>query len=84
MFGKDTEMKSKITSKFQVTIPREIRALLKLRVSDSIAWSIEDGKVLVEPVQKPFLKYRGIVKVGPGDGRGDVAEARAKRAQRYR
>jgi len=77
-------MKSKITSKFQVTIPREIRALLKLRVSDSIDWRIVDSKVLVEPVQKPFLKHRGIVKVGPGDGRGDVTEARARRAERYR
>ena len=77
-------MKSKITSKFQVTIPREIRALLKLRVSDSIDWRIVNSKVLVEPVQKPFLKYRGIVKVGPGDGRSDVTEARARRAERHR
>ncbi len=59
-------MKSKITSKFQVNIPREIRTRLKLNISDSIEWKIEDGKVVVEPVGKPFLAYKGIVKVGPG------------------
>jgi len=77
-------MKSKITSKFQVTIPREIRTRLKLNISDSIEWKIEDGKVVVEPVSKPFLVYRGIVKVGSGDIRNDIEEARNKRVERYR
>jgi len=77
-------MKSRITSKFQVTIPREIRAMLKLRVSDSIDWRIVDSKVVVEPLKKPFLKYRAVVKVGVGDIRRDVTEARRRRAERYR
>ena len=77
-------MKSRITSKFQVTIPREIRALLKLHVSDFIDWRIIDNKVLVEPVQKAFMKYRGIVKVGFGCSRSDVTEASRTRAERYR
>ena len=77
-------MKSRITSKFQVTIPREIRAMLKLRVSDSIDWRIVDSKVVVEPLKKPFLKYRAVVKVGAGNIRGDVTEARRRRAERYR
>jgi len=77
-------MKSKITSKFQVTIPREIRSRLKLNISDSIEWKIEDGKVVVEPVGKPFLAYKGIVKVGSGDIRNDLEEARNKRVERYR
>ena len=77
-------MKSKITSKFQVTIPREIRTRLKLNISDSIEWKIEDGKVVVEPVGKPFLAYQGIVKVGLGDIRNDLEKARNKRVERYR
>jgi AbrB family looped-hinge helix DNA binding protein len=77
-------MKSKITSKFQVTIPREIRTRLKLNISDSIEWKIEDSKVVVEPVGKPFLAYQGIVKVGPGDIRNDLEKARNKRVERYR
>lgn len=77
-------MKSKITSKFQVTIPREIRTRLKLNISDSIEWKIEDSKVVVEPVGKPFLAYQRIVKVGPGDIRNDLEKARNKRVERYR
>jgi len=77
-------MKSKITSKFQVTIPREIRRRLKLNVSDSIEWKIEDSRVVVEPVSKPFLAYRGLVKVGTGDIRKDIEKARKKRVGRFR
>ncbi len=77
-------MKSKITSKFQVNIPREIRTRMKLNISVSIEWEIEDGKVFVEPVSKPFLAYKGIVKVGSGDIRNDLKEVRNKRVERYR
>ncbi|MBN2551933.1 MAG: AbrB/MazE/SpoVT family DNA-binding domain-containing protein [Spirochaetales bacterium] len=77
-------MKSKITSKFQVTIPREIRSRLKLEVADSIEWKVEEGRVVVEPVSKPFLAYRGIIKVGRGDIRKDIGQARNKRVERFR
>ncbi len=76
-------MKSKITSKYQVTIPRGIRHKLKLSVSDSIEWKIKDDKVYVEPVNKAFLKYRGVIKVGPGDIKEDIIEARKIRAKKY-
>jgi AbrB family looped-hinge helix DNA binding protein len=77
-------VKSKITSKFQVTIPREIRSRLKLNVSDSIEWKIEESRVVVEPVSKPFLAYGGIIKVGRGDIRKDIEQARKKRVERFR
>lgn len=77
-------MKSKITSKYQVTIPREIRYKLKLSVSDSIEWKIKDDKVYVEPVNKAFLKYKSIIKVGPGDIKEDIIESRRIRAMKYR
>ncbi len=76
-------MKSKITSKYQVTIPREIRYKLKLSVSDSIEWKIKDDKVYVEPVNKAFLKYRGVIKVGSGDIKEDIIESRRIRAKKY-
>ena len=76
-------MKSKITSKFQVTIPREIRTRLKLRVSDSIEWKIENGNVVVVPVSKPFLKYRACVEVGPGDIRKDIETGKKARAAKF-
>lgn len=76
---------SKITAKYQVTIPREVRERLKLRVADAIAWkSAEDGRIYVAPVEQPFLKYEGLVKAGPGDAVEDVKEARRNIGRRHR
>ncbi|MDN3514420.1 MAG: AbrB/MazE/SpoVT family DNA-binding domain-containing protein [Candidatus Brocadia sp.] len=69
-------MKSKITSKFQITIPREIRQKLHLSVSDSIEWKIEENRIFVEPADKPFLKYKGSIKIGAGNIKEDIREAR--------
>ena len=69
-------MKSKITSKFQITIPREIRDRLNLSVSDSIEWIIEKNRILVEPVDRPFLKYKGSTKIAAGNIKEDILKAR--------
>ena len=69
-------MKSKITSKYQTTIPREIRENLRLRVADAIEWKQEGNRVYVEPVKKPFLKHKGTIKTGRGNIRKDIEEAR--------
>jgi AbrB family looped-hinge helix DNA binding protein len=76
-------MRSKITSKYQITIPRKIRDRLKLNVSDAIEWKVQDNRVYVEPVNKPFLKYKGIVKVGLGDVKEDIIKSRKIRAMKY-
>ena len=73
-------MRSKITSKYQITIPREIRDCLHLSISDSIEWKIKKNKILVEPVNKPFLKYKGSIKIGPGNIKDDILKARKIRA----
>jgi AbrB family looped-hinge helix DNA binding protein len=69
-------VKSKITDKFQITIPKQIRELLKLERNDSLEWRIEGGKVTVEAVSKPFPACRGSVKTGPGNIRHDIETAR--------
>ncbi len=69
-------MKSKITSKFQITIPKDIRDRLNLHVSDSIEWKIEKNRILVEPVNKPFLKYMGSIKIDSGNIKDDILKAR--------
>lgn len=74
-------MRSKITSKFQTTIPREVREKLKLGISDIIEWRLDGSKIYVEPVEKPFLKYRGSIKPKGGDAKTDIQTARKKRAQ---
>lgn len=76
-------MKSKITSKYQTTIPHEIRNKLNLNVSDAIEWKVEDIKVYVESVNKPFLKYRGIIKVGLGNIKEDIIKSRKIRTMKY-
>lgn len=33
---------------------------------DTPEWKIEMNKILVEPVNKPFLKYKGSIKIKSG------------------
>jgi AbrB family looped-hinge helix DNA binding protein len=77
-------MKSTITAKFQTTIPKDVRERLKLSVHDAVDWKIEEGKVVVYPVRKDFLQHRNRIKVGEGDIRADIEQARASRAERHR
>ncbi len=53
---------SKITSKAQTTIPQSVRAALRLKEGDEIAYAIEDGRVIltrVEPSRQedPFATF---------------------------
>ncbi len=72
-------MKSKITSKYQTTIPREIRDRLNLSVSDSIEWKVEKNKIFVETVNKLFLKYKGSIKTKSGNIKEDILRSRKMR-----
>ncbi len=65
---------AKVTSKGQVTVPREIRRRLGVRAGDRLLFE-EDGKgVRVSAVRKesPFAKYRGIGTPGIGKGRNGI------------
>ncbi|WP_448204084.1 AbrB/MazE/SpoVT family DNA-binding domain-containing protein [Azospirillum sp. sgz302134] len=54
---------SKLTSKAQTTIPQPVRTALGLHEGDEIAYSIEDGRVIltraarVEAVDDPFHTF---------------------------
>lgn len=53
---------SKLTSKAQTTIPQPVRVALGLREGDEIAYSIEDGRVVLtraarDPVDDPFHAF---------------------------
>ncbi len=83
--ARDRFAQSRITAKFQVTIPREVRERLKLQVADAIEWNeSEDGRIYVAPAANPILKLKGSIKVGRGDVRKDVAHGREAIAKRYR
>ena len=50
---------SRVTSKYQTTIPGPIRKMLGLAQGDSVAFSVADGKVILEklePMDKDFLR----------------------------
>ncbi len=75
-------MKSKITAKFQITIPKSVRELLKLNENELIEWKVEGGRVIVEAVSKPFLKHRNKIHVGRGDIEQDIRGARREIARK--
>lgn len=75
-------MTTRVTSKYQTTIPHEVRSFLKLSVDDPIHWSIRGNRVTILPAEKPLLKYKGKFKVGAGSIRKDIKQARKARALR--
>ncbi len=50
------------TQKIQTTIPKEIRAFLKLDASDKILYQIENDKVIMTPFKGNIFELRGRVK----------------------
>jgi bifunctional DNA-binding transcriptional regulator/antitoxin component of YhaV-PrlF toxin-antitoxin module len=71
--------KSKITSKHQTTVPKEIRDQLKVGPGDVLRWEIVGGAVRLTAGERAFLKRRGSIKVGPGSVLEDITKARALR-----
>jgi len=77
-------MESVITSKYQTTIPKKIRMQLKLSISDTLEWKVENGKAVVLPVHKKFLEHRNAIKTGKGNIEHDIDLVRKERAGKYR
>jgi len=52
-----------VTSKGQITIPQEIRDVLRLRAGDRLSFRVQqDGSVLVEPETIDLLSLFGAIK----------------------
>ena len=51
-----------LTTKGQTTIPKEIRAFLKLEAKDKILYQVENDKVVMRPLKGDILDLRGSVK----------------------
>ena len=49
---------SKLTSKYQATVPKEVREFLGLSSGDGLQWEIEDGYVVVKKVSKLDLEWQ--------------------------
>jgi antitoxin PrlF len=50
-------LSSKITQKFQTTVPRQVRQLLRLQAGDSVVFEIEDDKVMVRKANPIDLQF---------------------------
>lgn len=52
---------SKVTTKYQATIPQEIREFLGVRQGDAVAYAIENGEVKLTRATPLDLAYHGAV-----------------------
>jgi len=68
------EKQAKITSKGQITIPREVRRALGVRPGDRVLFETDEKGVRVRPArtESPFAKYRGIGNPGIRSGRAGI------------
>jgi antitoxin PrlF len=63
-----------ITSKGQITVPREVRRLLGVRTGDKLLFESDGKGIRVRPVraESAFSKYRGIGNPGLKSGRKNI------------
>jgi AbrB family looped-hinge helix DNA binding protein len=68
------QYRAKITSKGQITLPRQVREELGVQDGDSIVFAVEAGEIQVLPVRdsSPFSHYQGIGNLGIDDGREEI------------
>ena len=70
------ELKARVTSKGQLTIPKEVRRALGVREGDDLLFEIADdsGEVRVRVARKPvsFADYAGAWREGEGMSVGEI------------
>ena len=68
------QREAKITSKGQITVPREVRHALGVKPGDKLIFEQNGKEVSVRPVRNKsvFAKYRGIGNPGLTSGRAAV------------
>ena len=77
-------LKSKLTSKGQITIPLEIRKRLGIREGDQVEFDTTRSETVIRPVravENPFDKWRGAVGGFPGGLKEINAWIRAMRGR---
>lgn len=68
------QKQARITSKGQITVPREVRRVLGVRPGDRLLFESDSKGIRVRPVRSKsaFSKYRGIGNPGIGSGRKSI------------
>ncbi len=54
---------SKLTSKYQATIPKEIRELLHLNQGDGVGFEIEDGQVVLKKISPLDMEWHKAIEL---------------------
>jgi len=69
------QKQAKITSKGQITVPREVRRVLGVRAGDRLLFESDGKGIRVRPVRQKsaFAKYRGIGNPGIDSGKKGIA-----------
>jgi AbrB family looped-hinge helix DNA binding protein len=70
------QKQAKITSKGQITVPREIRRMLGVRTGDKLLFESDGKGIRVRPVRSKsaFSKYRGIGNPEIPSGRKSISK----------
>ncbi|MGB7897491.1 MAG: AbrB/MazE/SpoVT family DNA-binding domain-containing protein [Candidatus Sulfotelmatobacter sp.] len=68
------QKQARITSKGQITVPREVRRILGVRAGDRLLFESDGKDMRVRPVRSKstFSKYRGIGNPEIGSGRRSI------------
>ena len=68
------QKQARITSKGQITVPREVRRVLGVRTGDKLLFESDGKGIRVRPVRSTsaFSKYRGIGNPGISSGRKSI------------
>jgi AbrB family looped-hinge helix DNA binding protein len=78
MAGKSTSAKtrytSKVTSKGQTTVPKEVRDFLGLEEGTQMEWILDDGKVTVKPRKLRAIDLAGILGPPPSGVKNTTVE----------
>jgi antitoxin PrlF len=80
--GKEMANSSVISTKGQVTVPKEIRTRLGLRVGDRVEFVVRGKETVIRPARaagNPFEKYIGVLGPFPGGLEGINAWVRSMR-----
>ncbi len=69
------QKQARITSKGQITVPREVRRVLGVRTGDRLLFESDGKGIRVRPIRNKstFSKYRGIGNPGIGSGRNSIS-----------
>ncbi|MDI6745387.1 MAG: AbrB/MazE/SpoVT family DNA-binding domain-containing protein [Thermodesulfovibrionales bacterium] len=71
-----------ITSKGQLTIPKDIRDVLHLRQNDKVAIVVEDGVAVIRPIKGNILDIGASIKISAKEKPIDFKKARKETIRR--